>query len=236
MKKILTHLLAVAACALWASSASGAIATLNFDTGPSNTVAYSGSTPYSFNNYTGYRSAVLRTVTPVSGASAVSGVGNGGGKALSFTTPGSGTKRTVSGSKFTLQLTASGNVTIREIKFDYNSNIAGSIAWTYAITGGGTGSATAIALGSAGAWLTTGQANFATINLTTGQIITFTATLTGQSRNRGERVSFDNIVVTSVPEPTNYALAGFGLIFINQHGGAFLCPPPFPRRPLTTAR
>jgi hypothetical protein len=216
MKKTLIHLLAVAACALWVSSASAAIATLNFDTGPSNTVAYSGSAPYAFNNYSGYRSAVLKTVTPVSGASAVSGVGNGGGHALSFTTPGSGKKQTVAGSTFTLQLTASGNVTINTIKFDYRSNIAGSIAWAYAITGGGSGSATAaIALGSAGTWQTTGQANFSTINLTSGQIITFTASLTGQAVGHGELVSFDNIVVPAVvPEPTNYALAGFGFVFV----------------------
>jgi hypothetical protein len=176
MKKTLVQILAVVVCALWVSSASGAIATLNFDTGPSNTVAYSGSTPYAFNNYSGYRSAVLRTVTPVSGASAVSGVGNGGGHALGFTTPGSGKKQNVAGSKFTLQLTANGNVTINRITFDYKSNINGNIAWTYAITGGVSGSATLIALGSANTWAS-GQANFSTINLTTGQIITFTATL-----------------------------------------------------------
>jgi hypothetical protein len=46
--------------------------------------------------------------------------------------------------------------------------------------------------------------------------------LTGQSRNRGELVSFDNIVVPAVvPEPTNYALAGFGLIFIVGTAGRF---------------
>ena len=102
MKQTLIRLFAVAAGALWISSASGAIATLNFDTGPSNTVAYSGGAPYAFNNYSGYRSAVLNTVRPVSGASAVSGVGNGGGQALSFTTPGTASPKTVAGSKFTL--------------------------------------------------------------------------------------------------------------------------------------
>lgn len=220
MKKTWIRFFAVAVGALWVFRASGAIATLNFDAGPANAAAYSGSAPYAFNTYSGYRSAVLRTVTPVSGASAVSGIGNGGGHALSFTTSGTGTKRTVAGSKFTLQLTADGNVTIKAIKFDYNSNIAGSIAWAYSINGGGSGSATAIALGSAGAWLTTGQANFATINLTSGQIITFTASLIGQTVNHGERVSFDNINVV-VPEPVTYALAGFGLIFIVGTAGRF---------------
>ena len=204
---------------LCASTVRAAIATLNFDSGAQNGTAYSGTVPYNINMYSGYSSATLQDVTAASGANTVVAVGNGSSTALGFTTPGTGKKFSVAGSTFTLQLTASGNVTITTIQFDYNSKTAGDATWSYAIIGGGSGSATAIALGSAGTW-NTATATFSPIALSSGQIITFTDTLTGQGTGHSESVSFDNIIV-AVPEPINYALAGFGLIFVGGMAGRF---------------
>ena len=37
----------------------------------------------------------------------------------------------------------------------------------------------------------------------------------------GSDIAFDNFAITAVPEPINYAMAGFGLIFVGGNAGRF---------------
>ena len=96
------------------------------------------------------------------------------------------------------------------------SSTARTMTWTYSLNGGAFTAFTTAQTDTIAASTTFAAQSdtFTGVNFATATSLVFRGTLTGAtSTGRGAR--FDNITLTAaVPEPTNYALAGFGLIFI----------------------
>jgi hypothetical protein len=122
-----------------------------------------------------------------------------------------------------------GTVNLASITYDYGYTIVGSptptpvMVWTmtgFTSTGtennitttGGSGN---IDLSSAGPFSGT---------------FTLVGTLSGTAT--GDNINFSDFSITTVPEPVNYALAGFGLLFVGVGAGRFYLG----RRRLATAR
>jgi hypothetical protein len=84
-----------------------------------------------------------------------------------------------------------------------------SITWAYSVNGGGSS-----VLGSGFGYLSLSGIG----PVGAGSTITFTGTLSGADGSTPS-VGFDNFDIESVPEPVNYALAGFGLIFVVGSAG-----------------
>jgi hypothetical protein len=124
---------------------------------------------------------------------------------------------------FVLQFTTSANLSSFVITYDaqVSATTASTVnTWAYSTDSGATYTAMS---GQPSGNTTTSQVLYTVSQNTAvanGNTIYFRDTVSGASAN-GTDAYFDNITVTAVPEPTNYALAGFGLMFVGIGAGRF---------------
>jgi hypothetical protein len=233
MKLGIRILLVIGICMRVQSLSAAIISTWNFDSGTQNGTAYAGTVPYTANSFdTAHLTAAsMTTVTPASASGGTQGAGtgfNGSGTALKFTA-GTGSSKSVDGSSFVLSLTTSSTAQLNgtlSITYNYLSSATGVNAlntWTAS----GIGGTQTAAIIQDGAWH---QATvvFTGLSVGAGQTITFTDALSGYANNNPPGVNFaefDNIsftaAFTAVPEPVNYGMAAFGLIFVAGSAGRF---------------
>ena len=245
MKKTIISLFAIAICALVSSQARAAIslgaAQWNFDANVANnnnSTAYTGSLPYKANNLNtavfnaGSNPNESAMTTQTLGANASgsisAGTGDSGGIALAFNTRANGSgKYNVNGSSFVLQLqVASGVSSVSQIKINYNylatTYTSGSAVNTWTLSANGFQQTASIT--QDGNWDST-SVTFSGLNLTGGSTFNFTDALSSYASGNGFTAGFDNIsfdvtyTLTSVPEPTTYALPLFGLLFLGGTAG-----------------
>jgi hypothetical protein len=113
---------------------------------------------------------------------------------------------------FTLDNTAGGNVNLASLQYAYSASVNGSatISWSLNTV-------------SAGSQVVFNGAKTDTINLVgvvpDNSVFTLVGTLTGTAN--ANNINFSSFSITAVPEPINYALAGFGLIFVGVGAGRF---------------
>ena len=249
----------MAACVLCVSDAKAAvIANWTFDTGGAQNGTRLSNTGgaalnYDANTYTttDLNAATISVVSPagtagITGTSQNRGAGNAptATTAMQFATGLnlSNGGQNVNGSSFTLSFTTGANIGLTTISLTYDvfaQNSAASAINTWLLTGGSGGTATQTSTLSytGGTWQTV---TVTWTGLTVAQNTTFTIkdTLGGFANAAAafgdtSDVRFDNINLnaTAVPEPVNYALAGFGLLFIGGIAGHFylarkkLCSP-----------
>ena len=142
---------------------------------------------------------------------------NGGPKMLKFPTPAA-----MNGATITLTLVANSAVSLSLLTFDdykNNNNPSKTMDWTYSISGGG-GSGTidsSLSLGTGG-WVDQ-SLSLSGISVPSGETITFIGTISKDAT--AGVLDFQNFNITAVPEPINYGLAGFGLIFLGGSAGRF---------------
>lgn len=115
----------------------------------------------------------------------------------------------------TLTLTLTANATLNFTGLTYstlfnNASAANPLTqtWTYAITGGGSGTVGVVTVNNT---TLDNESLSPNMTLTAGQTITFTDTITGASGNNGA-LDFGNFSIAAVPEPVTWALIGFGLV------------------------
>ena len=211
---VLPALLAfTAACVLSVSSAQAGVTEWDF-TGST----YSGQGPYT-------PPTSGSDFIPVSTSLAVSGNGhaaNTGFLITSYSSTGSST--------LTFTLNSSSTVSLTGLTYSYNYANSGSVSptivWTLgSFTSSGTENNINNGTSSGSIDLTAaGSSN------NSGTTFTLTGTQTGVTGVNGN-IDFYNFSITAVPEPVNYALAGFGLIFVGGSAGRFYLA----RRRVTTA-
>jgi hypothetical protein len=225
MKKTLGSLFTIVACALVSSQARAAVyATWDYDSG----TAYAGTTPYAANtlNSTVFSAGSMSSVTLGNAASQGAGGGDASTTALTFTSPtttGSGS-RNVNGATFVLSLRTSSQVSVladfvityRCLSSQTDANVVN--AWTLA--GASTGNGTvngSITKNGPGVWDSV-TVTFSGVTVGANTTFTLTDALSGYANNPGGFASFDNVsfdaAFTQVPEPVQYALPLFGLIFV----------------------
>jgi hypothetical protein len=115
---------------------------------------------------------------------------------------------------FTFTLTAVVNINEFELSYDINEGFfpGPDTQWSWAIAEGGSGFSTIPHEGSSfiNNWVSH-TVDFAGSSLSAGQTITFTMQLVNENSGLGNDVSFDNLIVSAVPEPVNVALLIFGV-------------------------
>jgi hypothetical protein len=123
----------------------------------------------------------------------------------------------------TITLTASGALNLSSLTYStsYSGTTAAVEHWSYQINGG-----TITALSNSGnltgGTLTAETISLSGVNLTGSQNLTLLETTTGGNGGGTTRdLDFGNITVNSVPEPINYAMAAFGVVFIGVGAGRF---------------
>lgn len=115
----------------------------------------------------------------------------------------------------TLTLTLTANATLNFTGLTYVTSFDNATAanpltqtWTYAITGGGSGTVGVVTLNNG---TMANESLTPNVTLTAGQTITFTDTINGASANNGT-LDFGNFSIAAVPEPVTWALIGFGVV------------------------
>ena len=134
---------------------------------------------------------------------------------------GKGTQ--VNGSTLAFTLTPSSGIQLTTLTFNYDpigATSATGISW--AVSGGASGTITSSTLTQDTGWATAGTVDLSGLSFTSGSF-TITGTLTGATGNANGSgvIRFDNFAITAVPEPINYALAGFGFLFVGGSAGRF---------------
>jgi len=193
----------LAVCVLGLSSAHAAVATWDF----------SGSTPYNGAISGGSEFTGTPTLTVVSGGIVTTPTtgGNPGGFLLI-----AGSAAQLNSSTLSFVLTPSGSISLSTFSFDFyltSGKSPTSINW--AIIAGGTGSIASSPLGTTtGQWVGSGPISLAGIALSSGSITIRGTMVDGNNGSAGGDIQFDNFAITAVPEPTNYALAVFGVCVV----------------------
>lgn len=146
--------------------------------------------------------------------------GNGGsGYALQYanTTTTSGANSTT----FVITLKASTALTGVNVSFASATAAASTMAskWGYSVSGGSTGTS-AVETPNSASFVSYNNI-FSAFNMAANSTLTITVTFSGASPTLGRNISFDDISVTAVPEPANYAMALFGLVFVGGTAGRF---------------
>ncbi len=210
-----------AACLLSVSSAKAALtATWSNWTASPQTAALAGTGPITSGSITGDANVQgsINVTTPTTGGNNAGSIASGGSYILE--TP-SNNGHQLAGSTFTISLNLSGAATITDIQLAYICGSATlsptSITWVV----GGSGSSGTISTTTLSGTTWTAIDLSLTGVATTGTSITITGTLVGGATGTGGTLGFDDVQVTAVPEPTNYALAGFGLMFVGVGAGRF---------------
>jgi hypothetical protein len=219
--KVLVLTVALLGLSMVPTAKAGVIAVWNFDNGSDNGSAFNGPVPYNANFFDHAR--INSSPTPTlnatanSGSSVLAGSGNGSATALEFKSASTGSSPSVSGSSFTLTLKAVISLNSFSITYDYRaSNAGGGPAqnnWTYSINGGAQSSQFQVSITQDNTYHTA-TVLFTGLSLNAGDTIVFTDALAGYGGGHGNIADFDNILVNGVPEPANYALAAFGILFV----------------------
>jgi hypothetical protein len=120
----------------------------------------------------------------------------------------------------TFTLTSSSTITLTSLTYSYNYDDTGTpgtttIVWTLGtFTSSGSENVINDGNSSGSIDLSAAGAN------ATGTTFTLTGTQTGVPGVSGN-IDFSNFSITAVPEPVNFALAGFGLLFVGGSAGRF---------------
>jgi len=204
----------------------GVVATWNFDGGlPANPYAADSSDTFLLSsanlNYFMASSSVTATAPAGSGNPAT-------GKALEIgTTSKSQSLNTSisggnvpSGTYFMLTLVANAGRSINTFSISYDAKVSGTSpanvnTWYYRVAGGAwTQISPSITVGTTYP-VSPYTVTFTGVSITGGQTIDFADTFSGATQNNKDGImDFDNIQVSAVPEPTNLALAFFGVGFV----------------------
>ena len=219
MKTTGINFIAMAACVLCLSSAKAAITTASWNfTGASGSGPYSGViSPTGSGSLLSSASLAAPAGSSISTVSPIGGGGQGGTGDPFLSIPSSANSGTL-----IFTLSASGQLTLTTLSFydqlDNKNNSPQQINWQFKI-----GSGTFTSLGSttfAGdtTWDSHSFSLSAIGTVASGSTITIEGTLAGAG-NAG--INFDTIAITAVPEPVNYALAGFGILFVGGSIGRF---------------
>ncbi len=232
-KLVLPAVFAITAgCLLSVASARASVATWsNWSANPqAATIANSGPmTAGSFRgNATG--SGSVSVMEPGAGGNTAGTIHSGGSYMLQAPAPGGNTLNTRT---FTITLTfATGGGAVSDIYMSYirGSSAISPTTITWAVSGIGSSGSIATTTLSGTAW-TAVDLSLTSLK-TTGTSLVLTGTFSGGTgTGTAGSIGFDDIQVTAVPEPTNYALAGFGLMFVGVGVGRSY----FGRRRSTTA-
>jgi hypothetical protein len=211
-----------AACLLSVSSAdAGLTATWSNWSANGQGATIAGTGPITGGTFNGNANNDNVTVTaPATGGNTAGSIASGGSYLLEA--PNASNRR-LDNTTFTIVLTlAPGGGGIASIQLAYIRGDATlsptSITWAVS----GTGSS-----GSIGTTTLSGT-GWTSVNLTlnslatTGTTLTLTGTFAaGGGNGTAGSIGFDDIQVTAVPEPINYALALFGLVFVGGSAGRF---------------
>jgi hypothetical protein len=210
-----------AACFLFGSNAQAALVATwsNWSANP-QAATVTGTGPISSGSFNGNAAgSILATVSePASGGNTSGSIASAGSYLLeaprfSFVSLNTTT--------FTISITTSGAMTISMIQLSYlrgNSISPTSIAW--AVSGTGASGVIASTTLTGTTWQTVDLNITTAVKETGANTITITGTFSGASTGTAGTIGFDDIQVV-VPEPTSYALAGFGLVFVGVGAGRF---------------
>jgi len=224
MKTTGINLIAVAACVLCLSSAkAGVIADWNFNS------LGSGTPPSSINADT-FNSSLVNATPSITATAAgqVSlaryspGAGSSG-YALEWTSASHGNQLgTAANASFIIQLKAISTLSSLAVNFNglYTGGTALASYWSYNINTGTVGTySTPVTENLSSTWASTPYNPFSGLTLTSGQTLDIQVTFSAGGNPAG--IAFDDVVITAVPEPINYALACFGLLFVGGSIGRF---------------
>jgi hypothetical protein len=147
--------------------------------------------------------------------------GNNKADGLNTTSP---TAVTPGGTSFTLTLVANASRPMNTFTLTYDAKVVNSAAfqtggpvntWYYSVNGGSTWTAASTFAVAADGLYHPETVSFSVASIAGGGTILLRDTFTGGLNvNSASSMDFDNIVVSAVPEPTNLALAFFGVGFV----------------------
>jgi hypothetical protein len=224
LKRTGVNLILIMGCVLCVSSAKAALmgtASWTFDSAPQNTGTVSGS---AFNSTATLAENPANNGNNATTYSFPSTGGDPNGYLLGTSKSGDPTRMNGDTLTFTLTPGSSGAVKLSTLTFNYIRSSDGptTINWSVGGSASGTVSSTTGLSGSATVWSSTVTVNLSGVTIAAGTTsFTITGDLEGAVAGTTGTIGFDNFVITSVPEPINYALACFGVLLVGGSAGRF---------------